>query len=216
MGGIRGYFRDFLIEDFVRVGVLRYRSIGLLSNTQYQGLTRIFAFILYRQLIKKYFYLLQFNILTIASSYILNLYNLYNSVLTSSIIRSGEKVYSRNFKYLLNTFINITGEAEAGEYQAGFISSNKLKLEDSSVVTRDDISFIINNYYNVYRLGLGILTLNFNNRSEITRLINYYKGVIINLKLLLLYPQLSIFNSILIKSLYRLKVLLYSIIISPP
>ncbi len=32
MGGIRGYFRDFLIEDFVRVGVLRYRSIGLLSN----------------------------------------------------------------------------------------------------------------------------------------------------------------------------------------
>jgi len=30
--GIRGYFRDFLIEDFVRVGVLEYKSIGLLSN----------------------------------------------------------------------------------------------------------------------------------------------------------------------------------------
>jgi len=29
--GIRGYFRDFLIEDFIRVGVLEYRSIGLLS-----------------------------------------------------------------------------------------------------------------------------------------------------------------------------------------
>ncbi len=32
MGGIRGYFRDFLMEDFVRVGVLEYRSIGLLSK----------------------------------------------------------------------------------------------------------------------------------------------------------------------------------------
>jgi hypothetical protein len=31
MGGIRGYFGDFLIEDFVRVGVLKYRSIGLFS-----------------------------------------------------------------------------------------------------------------------------------------------------------------------------------------
>jgi hypothetical protein len=31
IGGIRGYFRDFLIEDFVRVGVLEHRSIGLLS-----------------------------------------------------------------------------------------------------------------------------------------------------------------------------------------
>jgi len=30
--GIRGYFRDFLIEDFVRVGVLKYRSTGLLSK----------------------------------------------------------------------------------------------------------------------------------------------------------------------------------------
>ncbi len=30
--GIRGYFRDFLIKDFIRVGVLEYRSIGLLSN----------------------------------------------------------------------------------------------------------------------------------------------------------------------------------------
>ncbi len=29
--GIRGYFRDFLIKDFVRVGVLEYRSIGLLN-----------------------------------------------------------------------------------------------------------------------------------------------------------------------------------------
>ncbi len=32
MGGIRGYFRDFLMEDFVRVGVLEYRSAGLLNN----------------------------------------------------------------------------------------------------------------------------------------------------------------------------------------
>jgi len=31
IGGIRGYFRDFLIKDFVRVGVLEYRSIGLFS-----------------------------------------------------------------------------------------------------------------------------------------------------------------------------------------
>jgi len=30
--GIRGYFRDFLIKDFVRVEVLEYRSIGLLSK----------------------------------------------------------------------------------------------------------------------------------------------------------------------------------------
>jgi len=30
--GIRGYFGDFLMEDFVRVGVLEYRSIGLLSK----------------------------------------------------------------------------------------------------------------------------------------------------------------------------------------
>jgi len=32
IGGIRGYFRDFLIEDFVRVGILEYRSTGLLSH----------------------------------------------------------------------------------------------------------------------------------------------------------------------------------------
>ncbi len=32
IGGIRGYFRDFLIEDFVRVKVLEYRRIGLLNN----------------------------------------------------------------------------------------------------------------------------------------------------------------------------------------
>jgi hypothetical protein len=32
IGGIRGYFRDFLIENFVRVGVLEYRSTGLLSK----------------------------------------------------------------------------------------------------------------------------------------------------------------------------------------
>ena len=32
IGGIRGYFRDFLIEDFVRVKVLEYRSIELFSN----------------------------------------------------------------------------------------------------------------------------------------------------------------------------------------
>jgi hypothetical protein len=32
IGGIRGYFRDFLIKDFVRVGVLEYRSTGLFSN----------------------------------------------------------------------------------------------------------------------------------------------------------------------------------------
>ncbi len=32
IGGIQGYFRDFLIKDFVRVGVLEYRSTGLLSN----------------------------------------------------------------------------------------------------------------------------------------------------------------------------------------
>jgi len=32
MGGIRGYFRDFLIKDFVRVEVLEYRSTGLLSK----------------------------------------------------------------------------------------------------------------------------------------------------------------------------------------
>jgi len=34
IGGIRGYIRDFLIEDFVRVGVgvLEYRSTGLFSN----------------------------------------------------------------------------------------------------------------------------------------------------------------------------------------
>ncbi len=32
IGGIRGYFRDFLIKNFVRVGVLDYRSIELLSN----------------------------------------------------------------------------------------------------------------------------------------------------------------------------------------
>jgi len=32
IGGIRGYFRDFLIEDFVRVRVLEYRSTGLLSK----------------------------------------------------------------------------------------------------------------------------------------------------------------------------------------
>ncbi len=31
IGGIRGYFGDFLIEDFVRVRVLEYRSTGLLS-----------------------------------------------------------------------------------------------------------------------------------------------------------------------------------------
>jgi len=51
-----------------------------------------------------------------ASLYILGSYNLYNNTLTSSIIRSGERVGSYNFKYLLNTLINITGEAEAGEY----------------------------------------------------------------------------------------------------
>jgi len=32
IGGIRGYFRDFLIKDFVRVGVSEYKSTGLLSN----------------------------------------------------------------------------------------------------------------------------------------------------------------------------------------
>ena len=32
IGGIRGYFRDFLIEDFVRVGVLKYRSTGLFNK----------------------------------------------------------------------------------------------------------------------------------------------------------------------------------------
>jgi len=32
IGGIQGYFRDFLIKDFVRVGVLEYRSIGLFSK----------------------------------------------------------------------------------------------------------------------------------------------------------------------------------------
>jgi hypothetical protein len=32
IGGIRGYFGDFLIKDFVRVVVLEYRSTGLLSN----------------------------------------------------------------------------------------------------------------------------------------------------------------------------------------
>jgi len=32
IGGIRGYFRDFLIKNFVRVGVLEYRSIGLFSK----------------------------------------------------------------------------------------------------------------------------------------------------------------------------------------
>jgi len=32
IGGIRGYFGDFLIKDFVRVGVLEYRSTGLLSK----------------------------------------------------------------------------------------------------------------------------------------------------------------------------------------
>jgi hypothetical protein len=32
IGGIRGYFRDFLMEDFVRVGVLEYRSAGLFSK----------------------------------------------------------------------------------------------------------------------------------------------------------------------------------------
>ncbi len=62
MGGIRGYFGDFLIKDFVRVGVLEYRSTGLLSkqilsNTWHQGLIGIFALILYRQSIKKCFYL---------------------------------------------------------------------------------------------------------------------------------------------------------------
>jgi len=51
-----------------------------------------------------------------ASLYILGLYSLYNNALASSTIRSGEKVGSYNSKYLLNTLINITGEAEAGEY----------------------------------------------------------------------------------------------------
>jgi hypothetical protein len=32
IGGIRGYFRDFLIEDFVRVKVLEYKSTGLFSK----------------------------------------------------------------------------------------------------------------------------------------------------------------------------------------
>ncbi len=32
IGGIRGYFRDFLIKNFVRVGVLEYRSTGLLNH----------------------------------------------------------------------------------------------------------------------------------------------------------------------------------------
>ncbi len=51
-----------------------------------------------------------------ASLYVLNLYGLYNSALTNSIIRSGERVGSRSSKYLLNTFINNEGEAETGEY----------------------------------------------------------------------------------------------------
>ncbi len=51
-----------------------------------------------------------------ASLYVLGSYNLYSSALTSSIIRSGERVGSRSSKYLLNTLLNITGEAEAGEY----------------------------------------------------------------------------------------------------
>jgi len=51
-----------------------------------------------------------------ASLYVLGLYSLYNNTLTSSIIRSGERVGSRSSRYLLNTFINITGEAEAGEH----------------------------------------------------------------------------------------------------
>jgi len=50
------------------------------------------------------------------SLYILGLYNLYSNILTNSIIRSGERVGSRNSKYLLSTLISITGEAEAGEY----------------------------------------------------------------------------------------------------
>jgi len=61
MGGIGGYFRDFLIENFVRVGVLEYRSAGLFSNylvNKYLVILYIFALILYRQLIKKCFYLL--------------------------------------------------------------------------------------------------------------------------------------------------------------
>jgi hypothetical protein len=51
-----------------------------------------------------------------ASLYILDLYSLYSSALTSSIIRSGERVGSRSSKYLLNILINIINEAEAGEY----------------------------------------------------------------------------------------------------
>jgi len=36
------------------------------------------------------------------SLYILGLYNLYNNILINSTIRSGERVGSRNSKYLLN------------------------------------------------------------------------------------------------------------------
>jgi hypothetical protein len=50
------------------------------------------------------------------SLYVLGSYNLYNNILINSIIRSGERVGSRNSKNLLNTFINITGEAEVKEY----------------------------------------------------------------------------------------------------
>ena len=50
------------------------------------------------------------------SLYVLGSYSLYSNALTSNTIRSGERVGSRNSKYLLNTFINIAGEAEAGEY----------------------------------------------------------------------------------------------------
>jgi len=50
------------------------------------------------------------------SLYILGLYNLYNNTLNNSIIRLRERVGSRSSKYLLNTLINITSEAEAGEY----------------------------------------------------------------------------------------------------
>jgi len=55
-------------------------------------------------------------VLTITSLYILGSYSLYNNTLINNIIKSGERVGSRSSKYLLNTLINITGEAEAGEY----------------------------------------------------------------------------------------------------
>jgi len=50
------------------------------------------------------------------SLYVLGSYSLYNNALINNIIRSGKRVNSRSSRYLLNTLINITGEAEAGEY----------------------------------------------------------------------------------------------------